>query len=82
MGLRVEFIRQHLYARFEAFGASLRFRDLACGLHELFVRDGERDVIDDAACDGDVGFRERVRTPGDEADAHQLIAGAGVDPDE
>jgi hypothetical protein len=43
---------------------------------QLLVRDGEHNVIGDAAGERPVGGAERVRLPGEEHDADHLIARA------
>ena len=73
--LRFELLGEHLHARLELLGACLDLRGVSLRLDELLVRDRQRDVIGDPACDRQIADRERSRPLRPEGELEHLLTG-------
>jgi hypothetical protein len=59
-GFDIELLRERLHARLEVFLSDACFRHTALGFRELFVRNGQGDVVGHPRAKRDIVLRKRV----------------------
>ncbi len=77
-GLDIELFGEHLDTRCEVLLARMRFSHATLGHGQLFVRNGQGDVVGDPASQRDIVLRKRSETLRVKAQPHPLLASEGV----